>query len=101
MYHKKFSNETIFFWTDSNEYDIIITGSIEPVKKNFERLIIDKNKLEIAMARAELNRNKLAEKAEMPIPTICNVYVRGICKPATAGKIAKALGVDVTEILED
>ena len=44
------------------------------------------------MARAELNRNTLAEKAEMPIPTICNVYVRGTCKPATAGKIAKALG---------
>lgn len=35
---------------------------------------IDKNKLEIAMARAELNRNTLAEKANMPIPTICNVY---------------------------
>ncbi len=69
--------------------------------KEGEKLRIDKNKLEIAMARAELNRNTLAEKAEMPIPTICNVYVRGTCKPATAGKIAKALSVDVTEILED
>lgn len=62
---------------------------------------IDKAKLEIAMARAELNRNALAEKADMPIPTICNVYSRGTCKPATAGRIAKALGCDVTEILED
>ena len=68
--------------------------------KEGEKLRIDKNKLEIAMARAELNRNALAEKAEMPIPTSCNVYVRGTCKPATSGKIAKALGVDVTEILE-
>lgn len=62
---------------------------------------ISKSKLEIAMARAELNRNTLAEKANMPIPTICNVYMRGTCKPATAGRIAKALGVDVAEIIED
>ena len=64
-------------------------------------LKINKAKLEIAMARAELNRNTLAEKAGMPIPTICNVYSRGTCKPATAGRIAKALGCDITEILED
>lgn len=62
---------------------------------------IDKSKLEIAMARAELNRNTLAEKANMPVPTVCNVYARGTCKPATAGRIAKALGCDVTEILKD
>ena len=61
---------------------------------------INKAKLEIAMARAELNRNTLAEKAGMPVPTICNVYLRGTCKPATAGRIAKALGCDVTEIID-
>ncbi|MBD5463646.1 MAG: hypothetical protein HDR24_11435 [Lachnospiraceae bacterium] len=61
---------------------------------------ISKIKLEIAMARAELNRNTLAEKANMPIPTICNVLTRGTCKPATAGRIAKTLGIDVTDILE-
>lgn len=61
---------------------------------------ISKTKLEIAMARAELNRDTLAKKANMPIPTVCNVYSRGTCKPATAGRIAKALGVDVTEIME-
>lgn len=53
------------------------------------------------MARAELNRNTLAEKAGMPIPTICNVLMRGTCKPATAGRIVKALGIDVTKIIED
>lgn len=62
---------------------------------------VDKKKLYIAMARAELNRDTLASKAGMPIPTVCNVYQRGSCKPATAGKIAKALGIDVTEILAD
>ena len=61
---------------------------------------ISKEKLEIAMARAKMNRNKLAEKAEMPVSTICNLYTRGRCKPATAGRIAEALGIDVVEILE-
>lgn len=92
-----------FNLTGSNECDNIITGSNEPVKdilKEVGKLKIDKRKFEIAMARAELNRNTLAEKADMPIPTICNVYTRGTCKPATAGRIAKALGVDVTEIIE-
>ena len=69
--------------------------------KEGEKLKIEKGKLEIAMARAELNRNTLAERADMPIPTVCNVFTRGTCKPATAGRIAKALGVDVTEIIEN
>lgn len=62
---------------------------------------LDKRKLEIAMARAELNRDTLAQKSGLPNPTVCTVYSRCSCKPATAGRIAKALGVDVTEILED
>lgn len=62
---------------------------------------IDKRKMEIAMARLKLNRDTLAAKANMPIPTVCNVYTRGTCKPATAGRIAEALEVDVTEILAD
>ena len=62
---------------------------------------INRRKLEIAMARAKFNRDDLARKAEMSIPTIQNVLARRSCKPATAGRIADALGVDVTEILED
>lgn len=50
-------------------------------EREVNNLKINKAKLEIAMA--ELNRNTLAEKAGMPIPTICNVYSRGTCKPAT------------------
>lgn len=61
---------------------------------------VSKEKLEIAMARAKLNRDDLARKAKMPVPTVCNVYKRGTCKPATVGKIAEALGIDVTEIIE-
>ena len=62
---------------------------------------VDKRKLDIAMARAQLNRGDLAKKAGVPIPTLCNVMQRKTCRPATIGKIADALGVDVTEIIED
>ena len=61
---------------------------------------ISKCKLEIAMARAKINRNDLAEKLGLPISTICNVYSRGTCKPATAGRLAAALGCDITEIIQ-
>ena len=69
--------------------------------KEVETVKVSKKKLEIAMARAKLNRNELAEKAEMPLPTICTVVKRGTGKPGPVGKIAGTLGVDVTEILED
>ena len=74
---------------------------MQEILKEVKDLRISKKKLEIAMARAKLNRNDLAEKAEMPVNTICSVYSRGTCKPGTVGRIAEALGVDVTEILED
>lgn len=61
---------------------------------------LDRRKLEIAMARAKLNKHDLAEKADMPIPTIGSICKRESCKPATAGRLADALGVDVTEIIE-
>ena len=62
---------------------------------------INRYKLEIAMARAKIDRTELAEKAGVPFSTICTVYRRKSCKPITAGRIADALGVDVTTILED
>jgi hypothetical protein len=64
-----------------------------------EKLKVDKKKLEIAMARAQLNKYDLAAKAKMPIPTVNTLFSRGSCKPATAGRVSAALGVDVTEIL--
>lgn len=53
------------------------------------------------MARAELNRKDLAEKAEMPYSTVYTAYVRSTCSPAIAGRLAKALGVDVAEIVDN
>lgn len=62
---------------------------------------LDRKKTELAMARACLSMAQLARKADMPEPTVKNsLYGRGI-RPCTAGMIARALGVDVTEIIEE
>lgn len=80
---------------------MIVSDEKSSVKKGCEKMKLDKRKLEIAMARAKLNRDMLAEKAGLPNPTVCTVYSRCTCKPYTAGKLADALGVDVTEILSE
>ena len=59
---------------------------------------ISKSKLDLAKARACMDTKDLVA-AGVPRGTLCRVY-RSEIKPATAGKIAKALGVDVTEIIE-
>ena len=62
---------------------------------------ISKEKFMLAMARAKASREELAVKTGLNPVSITNLLGRGKCKPATAGKLAEALGVDVTEILED
>lgn len=60
----------------------------------------DRKKLEIAMARACMSPNDIQVKTKMPRPSINNVICGKSVRPETVGKIAKALGVDVTEIIE-
>lgn len=59
---------------------------------------IDRKKYMLARARACMGQKDL-EAAGIPKGTLCSA-LRGNVKPETAGKIAKALGVDVTEIIE-
>ncbi|MBO5952917.1 MAG: helix-turn-helix domain-containing protein [Oscillospiraceae bacterium] len=61
---------------------------------------VNRNKLRLAMARACMNTIDLSVKAEMPVQTINGVLRGRSIRPATLGRIAKALGVDVTDILE-
>ncbi|MDY4509124.1 MAG: helix-turn-helix transcriptional regulator [Candidatus Faecousia sp.] len=61
----------------------------------------DGKKLRIAMARACMNTSDLAKVTEMPQPTINGVLRGRSIRPATLGRIAKALDVDVTEIMEE
>ena len=59
------------------------------------------NKLRLAMARACMNPQDLAKAAEMPPQTVNGVLRGRSVRPATLGRIAKALGVDVIEILKE
>lgn len=60
----------------------------------------DRNKLELALARACMTPESLAVAAEMPRPTVNNVITGRSVRPATLGRIARALGVDPADIIE-
>ena len=53
----------------------------------------NRNKLELAMAKACMSTAELQKAAEMPRPTLNNVISGKSAKPATIGRIARALGV--------
>ena len=59
------------------------------------------NKLRLAMARACMNPQDLAKAAEMPPQTVNGVLRGRSVRPATLGRIAKALGVDPAEIVKE
>ena len=59
-----------------------------------------KKKMQLAMARACMDVSDIAKKAAMPLPTVKKAYAEASVLPATVGKIAKALGVDVLDIIE-
>ena len=61
---------------------------------------VNRQKLELAMARACLDSAELATVAQMPRPSLNNAISGKSIRPATLGKIAKALGVDPAEIIE-
>lgn len=52
------------------------------------------------MANACIDVRDLQEKSQMPRPTLNNVVSGRSVRPATLGKVARALGVDVREILD-
>lgn len=60
---------------------------------------LNRQKFDIARARACMGQEDF-EKAGIPKGTLCRAMSGRGLKPETLGKIAKALGVDVTEIIE-
>ena len=62
---------------------------------------ISKIKLNIALARKLWNQRDLRDNAIVSAQTILNINKGKTVLPATAGKIAAALGVDVTDIIEE
>jgi DNA-binding helix-turn-helix protein len=62
---------------------------------------VDRKKLALAMARACMNTEDLAEASKMPRPTVNNAITGRNVRPATLGRIANALGVDPAELIEE
>ena len=63
---------------------------------------ISRERLDIALARKCLDVSGLSKMAKIPRSTIDSAMNNdGKVRTSTAGKIARALGVDVTEILAD
>lgn len=62
---------------------------------------ISTSKLNIALARKQWNQRDLRDNAIVSAQTILNLNKGKSVMPATVGKISAALGVDVTEIIED
>lgn len=63
---------------------------------------ISKEKFEIAIAKACLRIDELSKISSVNKVSIAKIgKLNGNLRPATVGKLAKALGVDVTELLED
>ena len=61
---------------------------------------IDRKKLELAMARACMTTRDVCAGAGLNQKTGSSILHGKNCKPITAGKIARALKVDVLEIIE-
>lgn len=60
----------------------------------------DRKKLELAMARACMSTGDLVRMSAMPRQTVNTVIMGRNVRPATIGRIARALDVDVTDIIE-
>lgn len=60
---------------------------------------INRQKYEIAKARACMGQKEL-EAAGIPKGTLSRIISGGETRPETLGKVAKALGVDILEIIE-
>ena len=61
---------------------------------------IDRVKFAAALARADLNVKRLAEKSGVSRPTITSVKGGKSCSKETADKLAAGLGVPLASILE-
>lgn len=62
---------------------------------------ISKRKIEAIQARKQLTQAAVADSVGVTRQALSKALRRGNCTPITAGKIAAALGVDVTELMED
>ena len=63
-------------------------------------MIANKQKLQIAMANCCMTSNELQLKSGLPRGTFLNMITGKSVRPATVGKIAKALNVPVESLID-
>ena len=61
---------------------------------------LSKEKIKLVMARNELTVTELAERCKLSRQRINHIFNSKNVAPKTAGKIARALECDVTDIIE-
>lgn len=61
---------------------------------------VSREKIEYIMAGKGWTSAETAEKSGISRQNFSTIKLRGTCAPATAGKLARGLGVSVTEIIE-
>lgn len=61
---------------------------------------VNRNKLELIMAKKGLNQKKLAEVSGVSRQSLSYTMNGRNCRPELLGKISKALGVEPEEIIE-
>lgn len=61
---------------------------------------ISRSKIELLQVMQGMNGKQLADAAGISRQNLSTVKTRGTCAPETVLKLSRALGVDVTEIME-
>lgn len=61
---------------------------------------INTRSINLLLARQSITKSELAKRSGLTKQATCQLIKRGTCEPRTAGKIARALGVDVEELIE-
>lgn len=62
---------------------------------------ISKKEINLVCARKEMSLNELSERSGVTTQNIRALLKRGSCRPKTLGRIARALGVDPAELIEE
>lgn len=61
---------------------------------------IDRKALDMLLAQQEMTLTELANRSGMGRHQMYTLLRNGSCRPITAGRIARGLGVDVSEIIK-
>lgn len=61
---------------------------------------ISTTKIATELARKGMNYTQLSKRAGIARQTMSTINTRKTCKPETAGKLAAALGCDVTDLIQ-